>query len=75
MPKTKTKSETANIYAVVGSGEAEVKHAAAELAQKLLPDDAGDFIACASEIDKIHCAGERTRLACWFRRRAETVFP
>src|SRR5260370_21099692 len=43
MPKTKTKSETANIYAVAGSDEAEVKHAAAELAQKLVPDDAGDF--------------------------------
>src|SRR6266478_9395050 len=43
MPKTKTKSETANIYAVVGSDEAEVKHVAAELAQKLVPDDAGDF--------------------------------
>src|SRR2546427_2344553 len=43
MTKTKTKSETANIYAVVGSDEAEVKHAAAELAQKLVPDDAGDF--------------------------------
>jgi DNA polymerase-3 subunit delta len=43
MPKTKTKSETANIHAVVGSDEAEVKHVAAELAQKLVPDDAGDF--------------------------------
>jgi DNA polymerase-3 subunit delta len=43
MPKTKTKSETANIYAVVGSDEAEVKHVAAELAQNLVPDDAGDF--------------------------------
>src|ERR1051325_7025513 len=43
MPKTKTKPETANIYAVVGSDEAEVKHAAAELAQKLVPDDAADF--------------------------------
>jgi len=43
MPKTKTKSQSANIYAVVGSDEAEVKHAAAELAQKLTPDDAGDF--------------------------------
>jgi DNA polymerase III subunit delta len=43
MPKTKTKSETANIYAVVGSDEAEVKHVAAELAQKLVSDDAGDF--------------------------------
>jgi DNA polymerase-3 subunit delta len=43
MPKTKTKSETANIHAVVGSDEAEVKHFAADLAQKLLPADAGDF--------------------------------
>jgi DNA polymerase III subunit delta len=43
MPKTKTKSQTANIYAVVGSDEAEVKRVAAELAQKLVPDDAGDF--------------------------------
>jgi DNA polymerase III subunit delta len=43
MPKTKTKSEPANIYAVVGSDEAEVKHVAAELAHKLVPDDAGDF--------------------------------
>src|SRR5215470_5871080 len=43
MPKTKTKSESANIYAVVGSDEAEVKRVAAELAQKLAPDDAGDF--------------------------------
>src|SRR5438034_9765695 len=43
MPKTKTKSETANIHAVVGSDEAEVKHVAADLAEKLVPDDAGDF--------------------------------
>src|SRR5258708_18067312 len=43
MPKTKTKSETANIYAVVGSDEAEVKHVAAELATKLTPPGAGDF--------------------------------
>src|SRR5213078_1083693 len=43
MPKTKTKLETANTYAVVGSDESEVKHAAAELAQKLVPEDAGDF--------------------------------
>jgi DNA polymerase III subunit delta len=43
MPKTKTKSETAKIHGVVGSDEAEVKHVAAELAQKLAPDDAGDF--------------------------------
>ena len=43
MPKTKTKLEAANIHAVLGSDEAEVKHVAAELAQKLAPDDAGDF--------------------------------
>jgi DNA polymerase III subunit delta len=43
MPKTKTKSGTANIHAVVGSDEAEVKRVAAELAHKLTPDDAGDF--------------------------------
>src|ERR1041385_1143839 len=43
MPKTKAKPGTANMYAVVGSDEAEVKHVAAELAQKLIPDDAGDF--------------------------------
>src|ERR1700757_667022 len=43
MPMTKTKSERANIYALVGSDEAEVKRVAAELAQKLVPDDAGDF--------------------------------
>jgi DNA polymerase III subunit delta len=43
MPKTRTKSETANIYAVVGSDEAEVKHVAMDLAQKLAPADAGDF--------------------------------
>jgi len=43
MPKTKTQAETASIYAVVGSDEAEVKRVAAELAQKLAPQDAGDF--------------------------------
>jgi DNA polymerase-3 subunit delta len=43
MPKTKTKAGTANIHAVVGSDEAEVKRVAAELAQKLVPKDAGDF--------------------------------
>ncbi len=44
MPKTKTRpAATANIYAVVGSDEAEVKRSAAELAQKLTPPDAGDF--------------------------------
>ncbi|PYL06837.1 MAG: DNA polymerase III subunit delta [Verrucomicrobia bacterium] len=43
VPKTKTKTGTTNIYAVVGSDEAEVKHVAAELAAKLAPPDAGDF--------------------------------
>jgi len=43
MPKAKAKVEGANIHAVVGSDEAEVKRVAAELAQKLAPDDAGDF--------------------------------
>src|SRR5947208_13903705 len=43
MPKTKTKAETARIYAVVGSDEAEVKHVAAELATKLTPPGAGAF--------------------------------
>ena len=39
----KPKAAAANIYAVVGSDEAEVKRAAAELAQNLTPPDAGDF--------------------------------
>src|SRR6266545_3342468 len=43
MPKAKTKAASANIYAVVGSDEGEVKRAAVELAQKLTPPDAGDF--------------------------------
>src|SRR5436305_4142341 len=43
MPKTTTKSKTANIHAVIGSDEAEVKRAATELAQTLAPEDAGDF--------------------------------
>src|SRR5438128_11023206 len=41
--KTKAKTATANIYAVVGSDEAEVKHIAAELTVKLTPPGAGDF--------------------------------
>jgi DNA polymerase-3 subunit delta len=40
---SKTKTPAANIYAVVGSDEAEVKHVAAELAVKLTPRAAGDF--------------------------------
>src|SRR5262252_5973410 len=43
MPRAKTKAETANIYAIIGSDEAEVKRVAAELAQKLAPEEAGDF--------------------------------
>jgi DNA polymerase-3 subunit delta len=43
MPTTKTKPESAKIYAVVGSDEAEVKHVASELAEKLTPTGAGDF--------------------------------
>ncbi|HEX3620025.1 MAG TPA: hypothetical protein VHU16_06610 [Candidatus Udaeobacter sp.] len=43
MPKPKTKAATANIYAVVGSDEAEVKRVATELATNLTPPDAGDF--------------------------------
>jgi DNA polymerase-3 subunit delta len=43
MPKPKTKAATANIYAVVGSDEAEVKRVATELATNLTPAGAGDF--------------------------------
>ena len=43
MVKTKTKAANANIYAIVGSDEAEVKRVAAELASNLTPSGAGDF--------------------------------
>src|SRR6266404_3935184 len=44
MPKAKTKAVApANIFAVVGSDDLEVKHTAAELAEKLKPKDAGEF--------------------------------
>src|SRR5437016_1300296 len=43
MPKTKATTAAAKIYAVVGSDDVEVKHTAAELAEKLKPADAGDF--------------------------------
>jgi DNA polymerase-3 subunit delta len=43
MPQAKTKAASTEIYAVVGSDEAQVKSVAAELAQKLVPQDAGDF--------------------------------
>src|SRR5437867_2385840 len=39
----KTKTATANIHAVVGTDEAEVKHVAAELATNLTPSGAGEF--------------------------------
>jgi DNA polymerase-3 subunit delta len=45
MPKAKAKPKTAtaNIHAVVGSDESEVKRVASELAQQLASPDAGDF--------------------------------
>lgn len=43
VPKTKTQTAVANIHAVVGSDESEVKRTAAELAEKLRPAAAGDF--------------------------------
>ncbi len=43
MPKTKAKTPSANIHAVVGSDEAEVKRVATELATNLTPSGAGDF--------------------------------
>jgi DNA polymerase-3 subunit delta len=43
VPKAKTKTASAKVYAVVGSDEAEVKRVAAELATNLTPPDAGDF--------------------------------
>jgi DNA polymerase-3 subunit delta len=43
MPKTKTKAASANLHAIVGSDEAEVKRVAAELATNLTPPGAGDF--------------------------------
>ena len=42
-PKPKPKTVTAQIYAVVGSDESEIKRVAAELAANLTPPDAGDF--------------------------------
>jgi DNA polymerase-3 subunit delta len=55
--KTKTKENAANIHAVVGSDESEVKRVAAELAAKLTPPDAGEFgleviDACADNVDQ-----------------------
>src|SRR5437588_11926254 len=43
MLKAKTKASAANIYAVVGSDEAEVKRVATDFATKLTPPDSVDF--------------------------------
>jgi len=43
MAKVKTKAAAANIHAVVGSDEAEVKRIAAELAEELTPPGLGEF--------------------------------
>ena len=43
VPKAKTKAASANIHAVLGSDEAEVKRVAAELASNLTSPSAGDF--------------------------------
>jgi DNA polymerase-3 subunit delta len=43
MPKAKTKAASANIYAALGSDEAEIKRVAAELASNLTPPGTGDF--------------------------------
>lgn len=57
MPKAQAKTAESNIHAVVGSDESEVKRAAAELAAKLTPPDAGEFgveviDACADNVDQ-----------------------
>src|SRR5260370_879686 len=43
MPKAKTKAAAAQIYAVVGSDESEVKRVATGLAAELTPPETGDF--------------------------------
>lgn len=55
--KIKAGRKNANVYAVVGSDESAVKTAAADLATKLAPADAGDFgvetiDACADNADQ-----------------------
>ena len=61
--KKKTAGQTGNVYAVVGSDEAAVKSAAAELAARLTPPEAGEFGAetidgCADNAEQ---AAERIR--------------
>jgi DNA polymerase-3 subunit delta len=65
MPKAKSTATTANIHAVVGSDESEVKRVAAELAAQLTPEGAGEFgveviDACADNVDQ---AAARVRSA------------
>ena len=65
MPKAKAAAAAANIYAVVGSDESEVKRSASGLAAELTPPGAGDFgveiiDACADNVDQ---AAARIRAA------------
>ena len=61
----KTKAASANIYAVLGSDEAEVKRVAAELASNLTPASAGDFglDVIDGAVDNVDQAGARIRSA------------
>src|SRR5438309_9630383 len=61
----KTKAASANIYAVLGSDEAEVKRVAAELASNLTPAGAGDFglEVIDGAADNVEQAGARIRSA------------
>src|SRR5881397_1653159 len=65
MPKAKTKAASANIHAVLGSDEAEVKRVAAELASNLTPPGAGDFglEAIDGAADNVDQAEARVRSA------------
>src|SRR5216110_1156277 len=65
MPKAKTKAASANIYAVLGSDEGEVKRVAAELASNLTPAGAGDFglEAIDGAADNVDQAEARVRSA------------
>src|SRR2546430_12003289 len=61
----KAKAASANIYAVLGSDEAEVKRVAAELASNLTPAGAGDFglEVIDGAADNVDQAGARIRSA------------
>ncbi len=65
MPKAKTKAASANIYAVLGSDEAEVKRVTAELASNLVPPGAGDFglETIDGAVDNVDQAEARVRSA------------